>query len=64
MGTVKVLVGCREDGCADEVSYPLDMVKFLDGEPICENCYGELPSSEQDGDWSGLPPVTLSDLCV
>lgn len=63
MDRIKALVGCQMVACAEEVSFHSDMVRFLDGEPICETCYEELPTREQDGeDWSMLPPVTLADL--
>ena len=69
-GTIKVLVGCQNSDCATEVSYHLDMVRMLDGEPICQDCYEEVEGvygiRDEDGAptqrWGDLPPVKLEDL--
>ncbi len=65
---IKALVGCQVEGCAEEVSYNLDMVAMFMGVPICETCYqdGDFGERDDDGepkiDWNDLPPVKLSDL--
>lgn len=35
----KPLYGCQFEECATEVSYPADMLRLHNGEPICEFCY-------------------------
>ncbi len=68
-GTIQALVGCQDIDCATEVSLHLDMVRMLNGEPICETCNGKKPYAKLDDDgvpeidWGDLPPVTLADLC-
>jgi len=70
---ITALVGCQNEYCATETSYPLHMVRIWDGAPICEYCYDELPYTayqpaiidEAKGEligWDKLPPVTLGDL--
>jgi len=65
---IQSLVVCQNDYCAEEVSYPLDMVKKYEGQPICPDCYADAESVPRDGDgwpitkWCDLPPVQLSDL--
>ena len=66
--TIRALVSCQSGCCAEEVSYPLDMVKMFEGQPICQSCYedGDMVERNADGepliDWHDLPPVTLKDL--
>ena len=64
--TVKVLVNCQEQGCADECSYHLDMVRMWLGAPICQGCFEDTPRYDPDQDWepkwSDLTPVELKDL--
>ena len=71
-GKIKALVGCQKDFCAAEVSYPLDMVRLWEEQPICQTCWDDgnywEGKFDDDGDeekprWSDLPPVTLADLC-
>lgn len=64
------LIGCQNDDCAAEVSYPLDMIRLFRKAPICQGCYddiliGELSGEEWDDrpPWHGLPRITLKDLC-
>lgn len=65
---IRVLVGCQNQGCAEEVSYNLDMVAMFEDAPICEECYEDGNYGERDDDgvpkieWGDLPPVKLSDL--
>ena len=60
---IPALVGCRNTDCATEVSHPLDMVRLLKGEAICEGCYDREELGEDTQDWSDLPKVTLEMLC-
>ena len=66
-GTIRAFVACQVQACAEEVSYPLDMVKIWKGEPICENCFNHDAATDDDGanlfDWNALPGITLKDLC-
>ena len=50
-GYPRALVACACDGCAEQQTYPVDMLHWLDGDNIeggdepgwyCENCYDEL----------------------
>jgi hypothetical protein len=66
---ITALVGCQADVCAEEVSYPLHLVRMLNGLPICEICYAEAGYIFHRGAddrvtplWRSLPPVTLRDL--
>lgn len=68
---ITALVGCQIDGCAESVSYGLDMVKKYQGQPVCEYCYDDpecFDDIERDEDgkpviaWDDLPDVLLSDL--
>ena len=61
---IKVLVGCQVQGCAEEVSYHLDMVKLWKGQPICQNCYEEAGHGDILTDWTELSDILLKDLCV
>lgn len=67
-GTIQALVGCQNNDCAAETSYPLDMVAMFDGAPICEMCYDDGDYGERDEndelhvDWNDLPAVSLEDL--
>ncbi len=67
-GTIQALVGCQDIDCATEVSFHLDMVRKLDGKPVCQDCYGDYAKLDDDDvpevDWNDLPPVTLADLCA
>ena len=60
MSKIRALVGCQNQGCAEEVSYHLDMVAMFEGQPICQGCYENGEYGE--GDWHDLPPVKLADL--
>ncbi len=57
MGDLKesAFFGCQDNSCAVEVSYPADMLKLFEGEPICQDCYDELRPSEDDPLWVHLP---------
>jgi len=67
-GNIKAMVSCQNEMCAAEVSYSLDMVRMLDGQPICHDCYidGDYGEHDEDGcqivDWHDLPAVELTDL--
>ena len=66
--TIRALVACQNQACAEEVSYPLDMVMMFNGRPVCQECYenDDLLPRNEDGvplkDWHDLPPVEISDL--
>ena len=60
--SIRALVVCQVPECASEVSYPLDMVRKLNGQPICEECYLDQNHADLDPSWDDLPPVTLLDL--
>ena len=68
MSKIQALVVCQNEDCAAEVSYHLDMVRKLGGQPICQLCYEDGDYCERDdqgvltGRWDDLPPVTLTDL--
>ena len=68
MKKVQALVGCQNEYCAAEVSYPLDMVHRFNSQPICQVCYedGDYGERNKDGSnkvrWDDLPPIKLSDL--
>jgi len=61
------LYACQIDGCAEEVSYPKNMLRLLNDQPICEECYShdfsiQIPKTfDDDGDpdemvpWHELP---------
>ena len=62
---IRALVACQIDECAEEVSYPLDMVSMLNGKPICRECYiAHKPFEGTPGwvPWEALPSVELRDL--
>ena len=66
-GKITALVGCQVQRCAEECSYPLDMVMMFQDRPICQSCYEDTAAEfNDDGEptvnWHDLPPVTLSDL--
>lgn len=56
--TFQAMVGCQVFECAAEVSYPLDMLRWWNDQPICENCYNE-ERKEGSADWSDLEPLTI-----
>lgn len=41
--TFKILTVCQDEFCAEETSYPLDMLRWWDRKPICERCFNDLP---------------------
>lgn len=57
---VRALAGCQNQGCAEEVSYPLYDLAFWRGKPICQSCYEY--EGEGTKDWNELPPVELRHL--
>jgi hypothetical protein len=63
-GTVQILVGCQVEGCAESVSFHLDMVRMWKGAPMCEPCYTHdfCDGPECYIQWSELPRVTVLDL--
>lgn len=69
MGKIRVLVGCQNEFCAEEVSYHLDMVKMWKDQPVCQNCYDEdgigMTGEEFENrqDWSDLPKISVKNLC-
>ena len=66
--TIQALVACQIQACAEEHSYPLDLVMMFNGQPICQPCYEDEDTVERDEDgiplkdWHDLPPIELSDL--
>jgi len=68
MEKIRALIGCQNQECADEVSYPLNMMRVWEGKPICQECYeyrilGVDP--DEPGDikgWDELSQIHLSDL--
>jgi len=65
---IQALVACQHDYCAIEISYPLDMVRAYNNQPICQTCYEADESVARDSDgnpktiWTDLPDISLSDL--
>lgn len=55
-----VLIGCTNDRCAEERSYPLDMLRNFAGQAICENCYDEGQYGKEC--WCTLPHIMPHDL--
>ena len=60
-GKIQILVECQVGNCAGEDSQPLDLVRELNGQPICQGCYGNV-KEESMPRWASLPPVRLEDL--
>ena len=58
--SIRALVGCQKQACAEEISYPLDMVRLYKDKPICEECYQYDHGEEKD--WTELPPITMKHL--
>lgn len=56
------MVACQFQACAEKFSFPLDMVRVWNGEPICEECYEELEEVDGGPTWFSLPCITLKDL--
>ena len=46
--------GCSVEGCAEHCTYPAEMLRLWDGEPICQGCYDH--DNYCRGSWSDLPP--------
>jgi len=60
---ITTLVGCQNISCAAEVSYPLDLVRLWEGQPICRDCFYDLSVSfDDDARWKDLPPIKLEYL--
>ena len=62
--TSEPLFSCSQEGCREECSYPADMLALHNGEPICEDCYCDLPFKSKSPDphdeeetliWHDLP---------
>lgn len=49
------LFSCRDENCACEMSFNADMLRLLNGEPICCECY-EHNYVSFDESWCDLPP--------
>lgn len=56
---IQALVGCQNLDCAEEVSFPLDMVRLWNGAPVCRECH---ECGGHDIAWDDLPAITLGDL--
>ena len=63
-GKFRAMVSCQIQGCAEEVSYNLDMVKLWKGEPICQNCWEGGGIGDEDTNWHELPDISFEDLCA
>lgn len=63
-GKFRAMVSCQIQGCAEEVSYNLDMVKLWKGAPICQNCWEGGGVGDEDQDWYELPGIKMEDLCA
>lgn len=61
-GTITALVGCQIQGCAEDISYPIDMVAMWKGAPICQDCWENADLGDEGVDWNELPEITLKDL--
>lgn len=55
-----VLLGCSHGNCAQETSYPLDMLRNYATQAICEGCYDEAQFGGTP--WSELPAILPTDL--
>ena len=72
MSKIQILLGCQVQGCAEEVSYPADMLRLYNDKPICEVCYDDLVPVQYDDEdeelprafWDDLQLITLDDLCL
>lgn len=40
---------CSQEGCAEECSYPADMLNMYEGEPVCEGCWDDMPIVIKEG---------------
>lgn len=55
------MFSCQNSDCAEEVSYPANMLALWNGDPICEDCYNDvyfrkLVGKEDGPDYANLPP--------
>lgn len=68
--TYTILASCQDDICREETSYPIDMLRWWKGAPICEFCFDEVPlvdrlpnpDCEEDQEtirWADLEPLTI-----
>ena len=66
--TYSIATSCQDIDCATETSYPIDMLRWWYGRPICEECFAELPTARKldpssDDDecihWHDLEPLTI-----
>lgn len=62
VGKFKALIACQIQGCAEDVSYNLDMVALYNGQPICQSCHEDY-KKDDEVDWNELPQITINDLC-
>jgi hypothetical protein len=72
-GTIKnqPYFSCQNSDCAEEISYPAEMLAVFEGSPICENCYGYIDGPEEGElpEYSDLPDfvpeyeVRYKELC-
>ena len=64
MGKIRALVSCQNQGCAEEQTFHLDMVKMWKGQPLCEGCFDMDGEYWLDavGGWGSLPDIRLEDL--
>lgn len=50
------LFSCQNEGCAENCSYPLNMLREYQGKPICKYCYED----DAESVWTDLPPLSLT----
>ncbi len=68
MAKTQILVACQVQGCAEEVSYHLEQVRWYKDKPVCEQCYEMYFCADTDQlanvepDWDELPEISLEDL--
>ena len=61
MEKIRIMVSCQIQGCAEEVSYELDMVRLWKDKPICQNCW-ECGGGDTSPAWWDLPSIGLEHL--
>jgi len=57
------MFSCQIPACAEEVSYPLDMLAMWKDQPICEACYSEERTGE-DPMYGDLPSISPTEIDV
>lgn len=49
------LFQCQITACAEEVSHHVETLRLWHGSPICEECYWQVESENDDTNWNDLP---------